>query len=85
MHLLKNGFHQTTGNSHTARLSPARGHGQRGDAREVAASGGDELVRLGRAGGINGQQKARQETGGRRRMTGVNERDGRTHVPWRSG
>lgn len=25
MHLLKNGFHQTTGNSHTARLSPARG------------------------------------------------------------
>lgn len=34
------------------RLSTARGHGQRGDAPKVAASGGDELVRLGRAGGI---------------------------------
>ena len=31
------------------------------------------------------RKKARRETGGQRRMTGVNERDGRTHVPWRSG
>lgn len=34
------------------RLSPERGHGQRGDAPKVAASGSNELVRLGRAGGI---------------------------------
>lgn len=34
------------------RLSPARGHGQRGDATKVAASGDDELVRLERAGGM---------------------------------
>ena len=50
------------------RISTARGHGQRGDAPKVAASGGNELVRLGRAGGINGQQKARRETGGRRHI-----------------